>query len=39
MSHVTVFTILSTRQNYTRLIELPIGLLSEDHMTEHHQIQ
>lgn len=38
MSHLTVFTIISTRQNYTRLIELPIGLFSEDHMTELHQI-
>lgn len=30
MSHLTVFTILSTRQNYTRLIEIPIGLFSDD---------
>lgn len=39
MSHVTVFTILFTRQSYTRLIGLPIGLLLENHMTEPHQIQ
>lgn len=39
MLHVTVFTILSTRQSYTKLIDLPIGLLSEDLMKELHQIQ
>lgn len=39
MSHITVLTILSTGQSYTRLVGLPIGLLSENHMTELHQIQ